>query len=780
MDSDKDKSPDLILDENPILGQGSSTENIISNNSYVPWTSEKKHIFNLNNNEVTKVLSAAFPNIDLDISETGTLKNILTTNYNIFSKTGLAVYDVVSLNNHSINTMFKATQEASNNHNTNITYHGTNIENAKKIIIRGYNPKYIKREMIGSGIYSSPDIKHALKYSPHQINKKDIESCCSLRIILVNNCIDGKKGLGSKGQKDFGDNEILTDKSQIYYCVRDHYMLCPTYAIIFKCYLNHEFTEMQKEYMNPVPFEQITWLLHNRIENAKISNKKLNTITTDNVIEELKAAGYTCHIAANIIIPGPYINPNTGTGAGPGHGPGLGRGFIPGHGPGLGRGIIPGTNPSPGPGHGPGLGRGFIPGHGPGPGPSSGIGRGIIPGTNHGPGPGPGSGPSHGPSHGPGSGHGHGPSLGRGFIPGHGPGIGPGLGRGRDIIPGTSSGSSSSSSSSSGPSSSSGLGGSSSSGPSSSPSSSSGPGRSSSSGQVQSSSSGPGPGPGPGPSSGSGSLVPETKDKIVIEEMNVWKDIKINSEIEILNTCKQYIKCVNHIGIVKKIFKKQFYINRKINTYRLYFFVEMKDENIKQEIINMNNFLENKDSVGKRRNIHHFSLSEYEREWYNDHNFRYPFFKDINIVQEKSWIVIHNGPLKFKLIESSQVSMSSNIIPQALQNIAPTNIVSQALQNIAPTNIVSQAPLVSQNIPPTNIVPQAPTNIVPSPAQALSALQVPLVNLVPHVSRISTSTSTSASKSDTIVIEDNDKTIIIIDDDDKDISASASKKQKLN
>jgi len=242
----------------------------------------------------------------------------------------------------------------------------------------------------------------------------------------------------------------------------------------------------------------------------------------------------------------------------------------------------------------------------------------------------------------------------------------------------------------------------------------------------------------------------------------------------------------------------------------------MKDENIKQEIINMNNFLENKDSVGKRRNIHHFSLSEYGREWYNDHNFRYPFFKDINIVQEKSWIVIHNGPLKFKLIESSNESMSSNIIPQAPQNIvsqalqapqapsvpqniAPTNIVPQVLQNIVsqallapqaplvpqaqvPTNIVPQVPTNIVPQAPTNIVPQAPTNIVPSPPQALSALQVPLVNLVPHVSRISisTSTSTSASKSDTIVIEDNDKTIIIIDDDDKDISASASKKQKLN
>lgn len=166
-------------------------ENIIGDNSNVPWTSERKYIFKLDNSEVCEVLSAAFPSVNLEMTDLGTLKNINITKYNIYSKTSLDVLEVVSLNNKSINLMFKATQEATQEDKIKITYHGTNFKNVTGIINRGYSPKYNKREVFGSGIYSAPDIKAALYYSPHQKYEKDNES--TLRVIIVNKCIDGKK-----------------------------------------------------------------------------------------------------------------------------------------------------------------------------------------------------------------------------------------------------------------------------------------------------------------------------------------------------------------------------------------------------------------------------------------------------------------------------------------------------------------------------------------------------------------------------------------------------------
>ena len=117
----------------------------------------------------------------------------------------------------------------------------------------------------------------------------------------------------------------------------------------------------------------------------------------------------------------------------------------------------------------------------------------------------------------------------------------------------------------------------------------------------------------------------------------------------------------------------------------------------------MNNYLEQNKGKGKGE----------------DHNSRYPFLENINIAQEKSWIVIHNGKEIFELIESSNESTS-----------------------------------------------------------ILTASQPPVV---PSVSATSTSTSKTNTiiiednNKNIIIIDDDDD-----DNDDISISASASKKQKIN
>jgi len=102
--------------------------------------------------------------------------------------------------------------------------------------------------------------------------------------------------------------------------------------------------------------------------------------------------------------------------------------------------------------------------------------------------------------------------------------------------------------------------------------------------------------------------------------------LKIGSNVLIKKTCNQYKICINHKGTVKKIFK--------IDKGRWNFFVEIENEEIKKQITQFHHYLEKN----------------------NDKKFKYPFFKDINIVQEKSWIVIQNKTENFELIESNNKS----------------------------------------------------------------------------------------------------------------------------
>jgi hypothetical protein len=102
--------------------------------------------------------------------------------------------------------------------------------------------------------------------------------------------------------------------------------------------------------------------------------------------------------------------------------------------------------------------------------------------------------------------------------------------------------------------------------------------------------------------------------------------LKIGSNVLIKKTYNQYKICINNKGTVKKIFKK--------NNGHWYFFVEIEKEEIKKQITQLHHYLEKN----------------------NDKKFKYPFFKDINIVQEKSWIVIQNKTENFELIESNNKS----------------------------------------------------------------------------------------------------------------------------
>lgn len=100
--------------------------------------------------------------------------------------------------------------------------------------------------------------------------------------------------------------------------------------------------------------------------------------------------------------------------------------------------------------------------------------------------------------------------------------------------------------------------------------------------------------------------------------------IQKGSNVLIKKTYNQYKICINHKGIIKKIFK----INGN-----WYFFVEIENEEIRKQIIEIHNYLEKN----------------------NNKKFKYPFFKDIN--QEKSWIVIPNKTEYLELIESNNESI---------------------------------------------------------------------------------------------------------------------------
>ena len=133
--------------------------------------------------------------------------------------------------------------------------------------------------------------------------------------------------------------------------------------------------------------------------------------------------------------------------------------------------------------------------------------------------------------------------------------------------------------------------------------------------------------------------------------------LKIGSNVLIKKTYNQYKICINHKATVKKIFKK--------NNGHWYFFVEIENEEIKKQIIEINTYLEKN----------------------NDKKFRYPFFKDINIVQEKSWIVIQNKTENFELIETNNEPIVALPISKPATSLVPTSTTSTSASTSASTSV---------------------------------------------------------------------------------------------
>ena len=267
------------------IGFGISTPVTTSKETKVikPYEYEEKEIFVNDNVEVCTVLSKAFPKIKFVPSGQKTFESVSIANCIIYEYTGYKVKSVKKISCESSEIMFRARQKASNNDKTCTTYHGTTEKNAISICKKGYFMQTNKRELYGKGIYSTPLFWMAISYAMLHKNKDDEKSIT--QTILVNDCIDGSKGLGTKGQEDYGDNDILTDENQEIYCVKTADMLQVKYIITLERNMNDEITELQKS--NIRFFETVVWILNNRIVNAKKANIKLNIITWDNMYEEL-------------------------------------------------------------------------------------------------------------------------------------------------------------------------------------------------------------------------------------------------------------------------------------------------------------------------------------------------------------------------------------------------------------------------------------------------------------------------------------------------------------
>ena len=287
------------------IGFGISTPVITSKETKVmkPYEYEEEEIFVNNNVEVCEVLSKTFPKINFIPSGQKTIESISIANCIIALGTGYKVKSVKKISCESSEIMFRARQKASNNDKTCTTYHGTTEKNAISICKKGYFMQTNKRELYGKGIYSTPLFWMAISYAMLHKNKDDEKSIT--QTILVNDCIDGSKGLGTKGQEDYGDNDILTDENQEIYCVKTADMLQVKYIITLERNMNDEITELQKS--NIRFFETVVWILNNRIVNAKKANIKLNIITWDNMYEELWKAG--TNLLFNAVVD-PVIDPS--------------------------------------------------------------------------------------------------------------------------------------------------------------------------------------------------------------------------------------------------------------------------------------------------------------------------------------------------------------------------------------------------------------------------------------------------------------------------------------
>jgi hypothetical protein len=94
-----------ISDDSEASRKNEINNNINIDKTQKPYTFKAEEIFNSHNDEISKVLSGAFSNIDLNIRNSR-LEDISITNHNISLGTGYSIVSVKGISSDSNETMF--------------------------------------------------------------------------------------------------------------------------------------------------------------------------------------------------------------------------------------------------------------------------------------------------------------------------------------------------------------------------------------------------------------------------------------------------------------------------------------------------------------------------------------------------------------------------------------------------------------------------------------------------------------------------------------------------
>lgn len=193
------------------------------------------HDENINDNtEYDIIVHKLLKKIFTDIAKPKmTTKEILKE---IENKTGYLILEINKINNYASKIMYEARRIASSfDNNDKIVFHGTTLDNAKKICENGFLLQEIKRSMFGVGIYTALYFFLALYYA--KPNKDDYK-----QTVIIADLLEGPTAIGTKGQTDFGrdsnNNPImtLTDQNKGILCSRspDNINVTYTFTVQYK------------------------------------------------------------------------------------------------------------------------------------------------------------------------------------------------------------------------------------------------------------------------------------------------------------------------------------------------------------------------------------------------------------------------------------------------------------------------------------------------------------------------------------------------------------------
>jgi len=100
-----------------------------------------------------------------------------------------------------------------NDNESDISYHGTSINNIFRILKEGYKLSKCKRESYGKGIYSTPDINIALSYAPKYTPENGFE----FKFVIKNHVKKSKCEIIPKEKNNEGaDSWIALDENNIH------------------------------------------------------------------------------------------------------------------------------------------------------------------------------------------------------------------------------------------------------------------------------------------------------------------------------------------------------------------------------------------------------------------------------------------------------------------------------------------------------------------------------------------------------------------------------------